>query len=89
MDVIRDMERYGEPDLLGGNIKCDSPEVNLLIRVRARDHKEDSFKDDNFSDNSIAVCLTWSLGASWSEPAQPEDDRPLIFLHYLQQQQQQ
>ena len=76
-------------NLLGRNVKRDRPEVDLLVRVRARDHKEDSFKDDNFSDNSIAVCLTWSLGASRSEPAQPEDDRPLILLHHLQQQQQQ
>ena len=27
--------------------------------------------------------LTWPLGSPWQEPAQPEDDGPLILLDHL------
>ena len=67
MEVIRDMVRYGEPDLLGGNIKCDSPEVNLLIMIYAGQDKE----------------YPRTSGSSWPQSPQPEYDRSLVLLDNL------
>ena len=44
-----------------------TPHVNLLIDVHAGDYKEDS----------------WAPGTSRQEPAQSEDDGPLVLLDHL------
>ena len=31
----------------------------------------------------LLKCITWALGASFLDPAKPEDNRPLIFLDNL------
>ena len=46
------------------NVKGLSSHVNLLIDVHAGDYKEDS----------------WTPGTSRQEPAQSEDDGPLVLL---------
>ena len=53
--------------LLWGNIKTDCPEVHFLVGVNTRQDEE----------------YPGSLGASSSQPAQTEDDRPLILLNHL------
>ena len=35
--------------------------------------------------SSDHLQLTWPLGSPWQEPAQPEDDGPLVLLHHLKQ----
>ena len=54
-------------NLLRGNIKTDCPEVHFLVGVNTRQDEE----------------YPGSLGASSSQPAQTEDDRPLILLNHL------
>ena len=49
------------------DIKADGPEIDLLVSINARHHEEEA----------------GTLGASGSQPAQPEDDRPLVFLDHL------
>ena len=53
--------------LLGWNIKRHCPEVHPLVRVYARDDKEDAR----------------SLSTSTPESAKSEDDSSLILLHHL------
>ena len=49
------------------NVKTDGPEIDFLVSINARHHKEQA----------------GALRSSCSESAQPEDDRPLVLLDHL------
>ena len=55
---------------MGWNFKSLAPHVNLLVHVHAGDDKEDSR----------------TSSSSCQQPAQPEDDGPLVLLHHLDHQ---
>ncbi len=54
-------------DLLRWHVKGDCPEVDLPVRVDARDDEEDA----------------GTLGAALAQPTQSEYHRTLILLHHL------
>ena len=54
----------GQTYFLRGNFICVSPHVHLLVGVHAGKDEEDS----------------WAAGSSYQQPAQSEDDGPLVLL---------
>ena len=57
----------GQTYFLRGNFICVSPHVHLLVGVHAGKDEEDS----------------WAPGTSYQQPAQSEDDGPLVLLDHL------
>ena len=68
--------------LLGRNIEGNSPEINTPEVINAGDDKKYS-RTLKISRCSISRLVSTDLGSPLLQPAEPEDDGPLVLLDHL------
>ena len=79
----RFLENYDHDDDHDGNY-ARAHDMDMTHPVGPTSDSWDQIGLLDFGDSSSKnISVTWPLGTAWSQPAQPEDDRPLVLLHHL------